>query len=42
MDFRKRELRFRLKDQGGFSERQVKEALQARGFPQVEVRAGPS
>jgi hypothetical protein len=42
MDFEKRELRFGLKDRGSFNERQVKEALEARGFPEVEVRARPS
>jgi hypothetical protein len=42
MDFKTRELRFRVKDKGVFDEAAVKDALKAKGFPGVEVKAGPS
>jgi hypothetical protein len=42
MEFKSRELTFSLTDKGRFNEREVKDALAAVGFPDVEVRAGPS
>jgi hypothetical protein len=42
MDFKKRELRFGLKEPGAFNEDAVKEALKAQRFDGVELRAGPS
>jgi hypothetical protein len=41
MDFKRRELRFGVKDKGSFNEMAVREALQARGFPEVELKSGP-
>jgi hypothetical protein len=42
MDFKARELKFRIKDQAKFNEAEVKEALKAQGFAGVEVRSVPS
>jgi hypothetical protein len=42
MDFKSRELRFRVKDKSSFNEAEVKNALKAQGFPDVEVKSGPS
>jgi hypothetical protein len=42
MDFKKRELKFRLKDKARFDEAEVKKALKAQGFADVEVRSAPS
>jgi hypothetical protein len=42
MDFKTRELRFRVTDKSLFNEAEVKDALKAKGFPGVEVKAGPS
>jgi hypothetical protein len=41
MDFKTRELRFGLKDKNSFNEAEVKGALQAQGFPNVELKSGP-
>ena len=42
MDFKMRELRFGLKDEGQFSEPDVVKALRAQGFADVEIKSGPS
>jgi hypothetical protein len=42
MDFKKRELKFGLKDKTKFNAEEVKEALANERFPNVELRAGPS
>jgi hypothetical protein len=42
MDFKTRELRFRVKDKSLFNEAEVKKALKAQRFPGVEVKSGPS
>jgi hypothetical protein len=42
MDFKTRELRFRVKDKSLFNEAEVKKALEAQRFSGVEVKSGPS
>ena len=37
----RREVRFDLKDKGGFDEEAVKKALQGEGFPEVTVKSAP-
>jgi hypothetical protein len=36
-----REVRFNLKDRGGFNEAEVKAALKGQGFPEVTVKSVP-
>ena len=40
-DVERREVRFDLKDKGGFNEDAVKSALKDQGFPEVTVKAAP-
>lgn len=40
-DVGKREVRFNLKDKGGFDEGAAKKALQDQGFPEVSVKSAP-
>jgi len=40
-DVDRREVRFDLKDKGGFDEEAVKKALQGEGFPEVTVKSAP-
>ncbi|HEY7156010.1 MAG TPA: hypothetical protein VH575_18750 [Gemmataceae bacterium] len=42
MNFKARELRFCLKDKSQFNEEALKKALKAEGFPDVQVKTGPS
>jgi hypothetical protein len=42
MNFRACELRFCLKDKQPFNEEALKKALQAEGFPNAQVKTGPS
>lgn len=42
MNFDARELRFCLKDKSQFNEEAFKKALKAEGFPNVQVKSGPS
>ena len=42
MNFKARELRFCLKDKGQFNEDALKKALKAEGFPDVQVKTGPT
>jgi hypothetical protein len=42
MDFSTRELRFGLNDKSKFDAIQVAEALKREGFPDVELKLGPS
>jgi hypothetical protein len=42
MNFKTRELRFGLTDKAAFNEPQVKAALRAQGFPDVQVKSGPA
>ncbi|HTU22173.1 MAG TPA: hypothetical protein VMG10_29305 [Gemmataceae bacterium] len=42
MNFKARELRFCLKDKNQFNEEALKKALKAEGFPNVQVKSGPS
>jgi hypothetical protein len=42
MNFKARELRFCLKDKGPFDEEALKRALKAEGFPNAQVKSGPS
>jgi len=38
----RREVRFNLKDGGGFNMEEVKKALKGQGFPEVAVKSAPS
>ena len=40
-DVDRREVRFNLKDKGGFNEAAAKAALKDKGFPEVTVKAAP-
>jgi hypothetical protein len=42
MNFKARELRFCLKDKSQFNEEALKKALKNEGFPDVQVKTGPS
>lgn len=42
MNFKARELRFCLKDKSQFNEEALKKALKAEGFPEVQVKTGPT
>ena len=42
MDFKARQLKYRVKDKARFNAAEVKEALKAQGFADVEVRSAPS
>ena len=42
MNFKARELRFCLKDKSQFNEEALQKALKAEGFPDVQVKTGPS
>jgi hypothetical protein len=42
MSFKARELRFNLKDKSQFNEEALKKALKAQGFPDIQVKSGPS
>ena len=42
MNFKARELRFCLNQRSQFNEEALKRALQAEGFPDVQVKTGPS
>jgi hypothetical protein len=42
MNFKARELRFCLTDKGQFNVEALKQALKAQGFPDSEVKTGPS
>jgi hypothetical protein len=40
-DTDRREVRFDLKDKGGFNEEEVKKALKGQGFPEMTVKSAP-
>jgi len=42
MNFKARELRFCLKDKSQFNGVTLKKALKAEGFPDAQVKSGPS
>ena len=42
MNFNARELRFCLKDKSQFDQEALKQALKAEGFPDVQIKNGPS
>jgi hypothetical protein len=42
MNFQARELRFCLNDKSQFSVEALKKALKAEGFPNVQIKTGPS
>jgi hypothetical protein len=42
MDFKTREVKFRVTDKSQYNEAAVKSALKAQGFSTSEVKSGPS
>ena len=42
MTFKARELRFCLKDRSQFNEEALKKALKSEGFPDAQIKTGPS
>ena len=42
MNFKARELRFCLKDKSQFNDETLKKALKAEGFPDIQIKTGPS